>query len=290
MKRSAISQINLYLPVLIPILFLSILPLLRGIYIGFTNYELGSQIEFNGLDNYRYMLGDQFFWRSFKVGFIWTIVVTAAQVGLGLLLAILLNFKIRFTSIYAVLMMAPWAMPPVIRGIIWRQLYDPDTGVVNALLVNIGLIYEPINWLSSFEFAIPAIIIAGVWGGIPAMAVFLLAGLQSISNELYEAARLEGANHWQVFKNITLPLLKPILAIIIALDFMWNFNSFGLVWVLTEGGPGGITRLPMLAAYEEAFRYGYVGYAAAIGNVMVVIISLVLFVYLRVQFRERLAS
>lgn len=290
MKISKSSQLNLFLPVLIPIIFLSVIPLLRGIYIGFTDYELGGQINFNGLDNYRYMLGDQFFWRSFRVGIIWTVVVTAAQVVLGLLLAILLNLKIRFTSIYTVLMLAPWAMPPVIRGIIWRQLYDPDTGVINAALVNLGLIYEPVNWLSSFEFAIPAIIIAGIWGGIPAMAVFLLAGLQSIGNELYEAARLDGASRWQEFKNITLPLIKPILAIIIALDFMWNFNSFGLVWVLTEGGPGGLTRLPMLAAYEEAFRYGYVGYSAAIGNVMVVIISLVLFVYLRVQFRERLAS
>jgi multiple sugar transport system permease protein len=98
--------------------------------------------------------------------------------------------------------------------------------------------------------------------------------------------RIDGAGTWKEFRHITLPMLTPVMAAVVSLSFMWNFNTFGIVWVLTQGGPGGLTRLPMLAAYEEAFRYGYVGYAAAIGNVMVLIISLVLFSYLRVQLKE----
>ncbi len=280
------GQLRLLLPALLPVLLLSVIPLLRGVYLGFTDYSLGSPIHFNGLANYARMLKDLYFWKSFEVGFIWTIVVTAAQVLLGLCLALLLNRKMRFVSLYSTLMLVPWAMPPIIRGIVWRQVYDPDTGILNALLLRLGLLHESVNWLSSFEYVIPAVIVAGVWGEIPKAAVFLLAGLKAIPEDLYEAARIDGAGWWREFSSITLPMLAPVMAAVISLSFMWNFNTFGIVWVLTQGGPGGLTRLPMLAAYEEAFRYGYVGYAAAIGNVMVVVISIVLFAYMRVQLKE----
>ncbi len=289
-QRQSHESLKLLWPVLLPVLLFSIIPLLRGIYLGFTDYRLGDEIRFNGFENYLQLARDTYFWKSFQVGFLWTLVVTAGQIILGLGLALLLNAKVRFTSIYSLLMLIPWAMPPIIRGIVWRQIYDMDSGWLNAALLDLGFIARPINWLSSFEYAIPAVIVAGVWGEIPKAAVFLLAGLQSISKELYEAGRIDGANRAREFFHITLPMLSPVLAAIVSLTFMWNFNTFGLIWVLTEGGPGGLTRLPMLAAYEEAFRYGYVGYAAAIGNVMVGIISLVLFFYLRVQLRERLAA
>jgi ABC-type sugar transport systems, permease components len=167
-------------------------------------------------------------------------------------------------------------------------MYDSDTGVFNYVFMNLGILDHPINWLNSFEYAIPAIIIVGIWGEMPKAAVFLLAGLQTIPEQLYEAAKLDGANMWHEFRHITLPALKPVIASTVSLAFMWNFNAFGLVWVLTQGGPGGTTRLPMLAAYEEAFRYGNVGYAAAIGNVMVIAILIVLYFYLRKQLKERI--
>ncbi len=281
------GQLTFLWPVLVPVLLFSILPLLRGIYLGFTDYQLGSGIKFNGLANYVQMMHDHYFWRSFRVGFIWTLTVTAGQIILGMCLALLLHSHIRFKPVYGALMLVPWAMPPVVRGIIWRHMYDPDSGALNIILTGAGILDKPVNWLASFEYAIPAVIIAGIWGEIPKAALFLLAGLKSIPKDLYEASRIDGAGSRREFFHITLPLLKPVLAAIVSLSFMWNFNTFGLVWVLTQGGPGGMTRLPMLAAYEEAFRYGYVGYAAAIGNVMVIIISLVLFMYLRVQYREQ---
>lgn len=262
-------------------------PLVRGIYLGFTDYRLGDPISFNGLENYIQLFNDEYFWSSFKIGMIWTIAVTAIQVILGLGLALLLNTKVRFLSFYTILILIPWATPPIIRGILWRQMYEPSTGAVNILLSNAGLISAPINWLSSFEYVIPAVIVAGVWGEISKAAIFLLAGLQTISNDLYEAGKIDGAGLWEQFWHITLPVLKPVLAAIVSLTFMWNFNTFGIIWVLTQGGPGGLTRLPMLAAYEEGFKYGYIGYAAAIGNVMVIILSLLLFMYIRVQLRER---
>ncbi len=289
-SKKELGQIQLLFPVIVLVTVFSLLPLLRGIYLGFTDYRLGDPISFNGIENYIQLFNDEYFWNSFKIGMIWTIVVTALQVGLGLVLALLLNNKIKFASIYTVLILLPWATPPIIRGILWRQMYDPNTGAVNILLTDAGIISAPINWLSSFEYVIPAVIVAGVWGEISKAAIFLLAGLQTISNDLYEASKIDGAKLWDQFRHITIPSLKPVLAAIISLTFMWNFNTFGIIWVLTQGGPGGLTRLPMLAAYEEGFRYGYIGYAAAIGNVMVLILSLVLFMYIRVQLRERKES
>ncbi|MFA6978552.1 MAG: sugar ABC transporter permease [Ignavibacteriaceae bacterium] len=278
---------QLLLPVILLVTVFSLIPLLRGIYLGFTDYRLGDPISFNGIQNYIQLFNDEYFWNSFKIGMVWTIIVTALQVSLGLGLALLLNTKVRFVSFYTILILIPWATPPIIRGILWRQMYEPNTGAVNILLSGAGLISTPINWLSSFEYVIPAVIVAGVWGEISKAAIFLLAGLQTIPHDLYEASKIDGAGIWDQFWHITLPVLKPVLAAIISLTFMWNFNTFGIIWVLTQGGPGGMTRLPMLAAYEEGFKYGYIGYAAAIGNVMVIILSLILFMYIRVQLRER---
>lgn len=129
-------------------------------------------------------------------------------------------------------------------------------------------------------------IIVGVWAGMPQTTVVLLAGLQGVARELHEAAAVDGASAWHRFRHVTLPALTPVIVAITSLDFIWNFNSFGLVYVLTAGGPGGKTMLPMLFAYEEAFRYGNYGYAAALGNVMVVIIVALLAVYLRRRMRE----
>ncbi|MGE5681250.1 MAG: carbohydrate ABC transporter permease [Bacillota bacterium] len=281
------GQIQLLLPVILLVSVFSLAPLLRGIYLGFTDYRLGDPIKFNWFENYVQLFNDEYFWRSFRIGIVWTVVVTAIQIILGLGLSLLLNTKVKFVSVYTILALIPWATPPIIRGILWRQMYEPYTGAVNILLGSVGLISAPINWLSSFEYVIPAVIVAGVWGEISKAAIFLLSGLQTISAELYEAAKIDGAGQWHQFWHITLPMLKPILAAIISLTFMWNFNTFGIIWVLTQGGPGGLTRLPMLAAYEEGFRYGYIGYAAAIGNVMVIILSVMLFMYIRVQLRER---
>ena len=286
-RNRNLDQLQLLLPIMVPVLLLSFIPLIRGIYIGFTDYELGGQINFSGLDNYRIMMQDRFFWRSMGVGFLWTAIVTALQIGLGMILALLLNQGLRWTSLYSVLMLVPWAMPPIVRGLMWRQIYSPDTGALNLILTQMGIIDNPINWLASCEWALPAIIVAGVWGEVPKAALFFLAGLKTIPGSLYEAAELDGASAFRKFRHITLPMMKPIMAAVVSLSFMWNFNAFGLIWILTQGGPGGLTRLPMLAAYEEAFRYGYVGYAAAIGNVMVIIISVFLFFYLKVQLKER---
>jgi multiple sugar transport system permease protein len=281
----------LMIPALLPVLVFSLAPLVQGVALSFTDYELGNRrIGFAGLANYTYLLSDTQFWRSFRVGGIWTAAVTVGEVGLGLMLAMLLNARLPGQTLARVLVLAPWAIPPVIKGLMWRLIYHPDAGALNGALLSLGMIDRPIHWLTSFTYALPAVIVVGIWASLPTTTVVLLAGLQSIPLEIREAAAIDGAGAWGQFRHVTLPLMKPVILSIGALQTMWNFNSFGLVFILTEGGPAGSTRLPMLFAYEEAFMFGNLAYASALGTAMVLVIGLFLVVYMRTQFREAQAG
>ncbi|MEP6630928.1 MAG: sugar ABC transporter permease [Lapillicoccus sp.] len=278
----------LLLPSLVPVVLFSVYPLLNGIWLGFTDAQAGYQVQYrpNGIENYTRLLKDDLFWNSFKIGLIWAFAVTILQFVLALGLAMLLNAGLRFQWLVRPLALVPWAMPSVIVAILWKLIYQPDAGILNAALRAVGIIDTNVNWLGSFELALPAVIVVGVWAGMPQTTITLLAGLQNTPHDLHEAAALDGANTWQRFWTVTWPALRPIAIAISSLDFVWNFNSFGLVYVLTEGGPGGRTQLPMLFAYQRAFGNGEFGYAAALGNAMVVVILAIMGVYLWRQLRE----
>jgi multiple sugar transport system permease protein len=281
----------LVIPALLPIVILSVAPLARGIYLAFTDARAGLDVTTNfiGLDNFRELLQDDLFINAFKIGIIWAVVVTAIQFVLALGLALLLSQNLRGRWIARSLALIPWAMPPVVVGIMWKLFFQPQAGILNETLRRTGLPGENIDWLSSFSWALPAVIVVGVWAGMPQTTIALLAGLQSIQDELHEAAAVDGATTWQRFRTITLPQLKPVIIAITSLDVIWNFNSFGLVYVLTEGGPAGKTELPMLFAYNQAFKYGEFGYASALGCAMVVVIASALIVYLWGRLREATA-
>ncbi|MDI3402276.1 sugar ABC transporter permease [Streptomyces sp. B-S-A6] len=271
----------LVLPALIPILVLSVGPLLYGIALSFTDSQSGrtAATQWVGALNFQDLLQDTLFWDSFRIGLLWAVGVTVPQFFLALGLALLLNQNLRFRWLARALAIIPWAMPEVVVGIMWRLVYHPDAGVLNETLANLGL-GEGRDWLTGTATALFAVIVVGVWAGMPQTTVALLAGLQNTPRELHEAAAMDGAGAWRRFHTVTWPAIKPVALSITALNFIWNFNSFALVYVLTQGGPGGRTRLPMLFAYEEAFRYGQFGYAAAMGCVMVAVISVILAFYL----------
>lgn len=286
--RDRRAMLLLLLPSLVPVVLFSVYPLVNGVWLGFTDAQAGYDVQFhvNGLDNYVRLLHDELFWNSFKIGLVWAFSVTILQFLLALGLALLLNAGLRFQWLVRPLALVPWAMPSVIVAILWKLIYQPDAGLLNAVLSKLGIIHTNIDWLGSFSLALPAVIVVGVWAGMPQTTITLLAGLQNTPTELHEAAALDGANTWQRFRTVTWPALKPIAIAISSLDFVWNFNSFGLVYVLTEGGPGGRTMLPMLFAYQRAFGNGEFGYAAALGNAMVIVIMAILGVYLWRQLRE----
>ncbi len=276
----------LVLPALVPILVLSVGPLLYGILLAFTDAQSGrtAATRWIGALNFRDLLHDTLFWESFRIGLVWAVGVTVPQFLLALGLALLLNQDLRLRGLARALAIVPWAMPEVVVGIMWRLVYNPDAGVLNETLRDLGL-GDGRDWLSGLATALPAVIVVGVWAGLPQTTVALLAGLQNVPRELHEAAAVDGAGAWRRFRAVTWPALRPVALAITALNLIWNLNSFALVYVLTSGGPGGKTRLPMLFAYEEAFRYGQFGYAAAMGCVLVAVVSILLAVFLAGRLR-----
>lgn len=280
------EAIALAIPALIPIVIFSVIPLLTGIYLGFTDSTLrrNHDTQFTGLDNYERLLGDERFWSSFTIGLIWATSVSLITLVAALGLALLLNSDMKFQGFTRVLALIPWAMPPVVVAIMWRMIYSPTNGPLNAGLGALGL--PAPNWLGDVNTALPAVIVVAVWSGIPQTTVLLLAGLQQIPAEHHEAAAVDGAGTLRRLGHVTLPALRPIMIATTSLDFIWSFNSFGLVYVMTEGGPGGKTMLPMLFTYLEAFRNRETGYASAMGNVLVIAVVLMLSFYLIHQFRR----
>ncbi len=277
----------LVLPSLLPVLVLSVAPLLVGVLLAFTDARLVRRPEYSvvGLENFTRLMDNGFFWESFRIGMVWAVSVTLLQLVAAMGLALLLAGDLRLQGLTRVLALIPWAMPPVVVAIMWRMIYSPNAGPLNATLGAVGL-PDDINWLADFSTALPAVVLVGVWVGMPQTTVTLLAGLQQIPSELHEAASMDGAGAMRRFRSVTLPSLRPIITSITSLNFIWNFNSFSLVYVLTEGGPGGKTMLPMLFTYLEAFKNRNIGYAAAMGVVLVIVVVALLSVYLWSQFRE----
>ncbi|GHD44696.1 sugar ABC transporter permease [Mycetocola manganoxydans] len=286
-RREAVA---LVIPALLPIIIFSVIPLASGVALGFTDATLkrNAEINFIGFGNFIELLGDHRFWGSFGIGIVWAGSVALLTLVCAMALALLLNSDLRLKGLTRVLALIPWAMPPVVIAIVWRMIYNPNSGPLNGALEVFGI--PGVNWLGDFSTALPAVIVVGVWSGIPQTTVLLLAGMQSISAEQHEAAAVDGAGAIRRFWHITLPSLRPIIIAVTALDFIWQFNSFGLIYVLTEGGPGGRTMIPPLFTYLEAFRNREIGYASAMGDVLVIAIMLILSLYLVNQFRQSKGS
>ncbi len=282
-RREAIA---LVVPATLPIIVFSMIPLMAGVYLGFTDATLrrNDTADFIGLDNFVRLTGDTLFWSSFRIGLIWALSCCLLTLVASMGLALLLNADLRLKSLTRVLALIPWAMPPVVVAIMWRMIYSPTTGPLNAALEAVGL--PGVNWLGDFSTALPAVIVVAVWSGMPQTTVLLLAGMQQIPTEQLEAAAVDGANAARRFWHVTLPALRPVIFASTSLDFIWSFNSFGLVYVMTEGGPGGRTMLPMLFTYLEAFKNRNIGYASAMGDVLVLAVLVMLSLYLLQQFRK----
>jgi multiple sugar transport system permease protein len=204
---------------------------------------------------------------------------------LGLLIALLLDRRGWFYNALRSVFFVPVVLSSVVVSIIWTRMMADD-GVLNQTLRGLG-VHDPPGWLSDPDIAVYSIGIILSWQTLGFCVVVYLAGLQGVPKELHEAAAIDGAGSWARFRYVTWPSLRPVVMAITSLNFIWNFNEFGLVYVMTAGGPGGQTMLPMLFAYNEAFRYGNFGYAAAMGDVMVVLVVLLMLVYLRARLRER---
>mgnify|MGYP006286696029 FL=1 len=210
-------------------------------------------VEFIGMDNFVSLVKNQEFWSSLKRTTIWTVSSVLGKTLIGLSIALLLNQKFKFRGFYRTLILIPWVTPQVVSAIIWRWVYNGEYGMLNYVLMKLGLINTGVSWLGHKTTAFIAAVINDLWIGIPFMIVVFLSGLQGIPDELYEAAKVDGANRLQRLCKITLPQLKPVFLTATILSIIWTFNSFNIIWVLTKGGPVNATETLVIKTYKEAF-------------------------------------
>lgn len=263
-------RIGKYQPVLIFIfpaaifLFLfTLFPLFFSIFLSFTKFDF-TKMEFVGLYNYFKLVNDQYLYKALINTILFTLAGVAACFTFSLAAALLLNEKLKFRGVFRALFLLPWIVPSVVAAAIWMCLYSSSYGVLNYYLQQLGFISSPIEWLGNTETVLPALILISLWKFVPWYTVSILAGLQSIPEYLYEAAKIDGAGRIARFRYITLPSLKSIFVIILSLGFIWRWNHFDIVWLLTGGGPAFSSHLIVTYIYLTTFGMFEAGYGAAI--------------------------
>jgi multiple sugar transport system permease protein len=220
---------------------------------------------FVGLSNYVYAFRQTAFWHSLWRTLYFTVTSVGLELALGLLFALLLNERFPGNLGARLAMLFPWALLTVSNGLLWAWILNPTYGIANALLLSLGVLQAPKTWLSDTFWTMHVIILADAWKTVPTMTLLLLAGLQPIAPDLYEAAAVDGATRWQQFSRITLPLLRPMILVAVALRTIAAFRVFDVIYVLTgNGGPADSTKVLAFYAYDQAFRYLFFGYGAAI--------------------------
>lgn len=262
-------------------------PLGLGIWLGFTDTKVGREGIFIGVENYELLFDDSVFRLSVFNTLLYTVAASIVKFGLGLWLALILNHHIPFKAFIRAIVLLPWIVPTVLSAIAWWWIYDSQFSIISWVLVKLGWIDHYIDFLGEPNIARASVIVANIWRGIPFVAISLLAGLQTISPSLYEAAVLDGATPWQRFRYITLPMLSPIIAVVMTFSVLFTFTDFQLIWVLTRGGPINATHLMATLSFQRAIPGGNLGEGAAIATAMVpFLFAAIAFSYFGLQRRR----
>lgn len=241
-------------------------PFLLGVWLSFTNTALGGTGSFVGLQNYVYLVLDSVFQITTFNTVLYTAVAVGAKLVFGLVLALVLNWDFRCKGVVRAVVLLPWIVPTAFSALVFWWMFDATFSPISWVLLKAGLISTRIDYLGQPNMARCSIIIANVWRGVPFFSIGFLAGLQTITPTLYEAAAVDGATEWRQFWHITLPLLGPLLAIITTFSTIWTFADFQLVWIMTRGGPANATHLYGTLAFQRAIQGGRFGEGAAISN------------------------
>ena len=244
-------------------------PLVKGVWLSFTDARIGRAGTFVGLENYEWLWDDTVFWLSVFNTLLYTIVASAVKFVVGLYLALLLNRNLPFKSLIRSIVLIPFVVPTVLSAIAFWWIFDSQFSIISWSLRHLGVIETNINFLGDPNMARACVIFANIWRGIPFIAITLLAGLQTVSPSLYEAATIDGATPMQIFNKITLPLLTPIIAVVMTFSVLFTFTDFQLIWAMTRGGPVNATHLMATLSYQRGILSGQLGEGAAIATAMV---------------------
>ena len=266
-------------PAAIAMIALIVYPMLYGIYLSFFNTNLVNRWKFVGLQYYLQAFTESEFYSSVLLTFGFMILVVVGHFVVGFILASILNKQFIGRTVFRAIFMLPWLFPETVIALLFTWIMNPMYGVLNSILKSLGLISSNVSWLGSASLAFPSIVAVCIWKGYPLVMTMILSGLQSISHDLYEAARIDGANKWQQFLHVTVPGLKPVLTTTIILDSVWWFKQYTLVYTMTGGGPGDATNLISLNIYGTAFNDLRFGKAAAWGVIVFIICYLVSKIY-----------
>ncbi|MDT0343917.1 carbohydrate ABC transporter permease [Streptomyces litchfieldiae] len=277
-------------PLLVYLIAFYAYPLVRNVELSLKDYTLRSFVQgdapFTGLDNYREILDDPAFLPAARNTLTFTFVSILFQYGIGLALAVFFHQNFRLSATLRALFLVPWLLPLIVSASTWSWMLNSETGVVNSALGAFGL--PPVNWLTSPDWSLAAVIIANIWIGIPFNLVILYSGLQNIPRDLYEAAALDGAGGWQQFRRITFPLLRPVSAITVLLGLVYTLKVFDIIWIMTRGGPGDSSTTLSTWSYDLGFGSltPHFGPGAAVGNLLILLALVFGLVYIRVQRRQ----
>ncbi len=267
----------LLLPTVILLLLLSLFPMFYSLWLSFNEWNLADRTatwHFVGLKNFVVMFTtDPFFWSAVRVTLVFVGVTVIIETLLGLGISLLLNDEFRGRGMVRTIIVFPLMISPVVVGLIWRFMYNTDRGMVNYLLYLLGI--DIVDWLGRQATALPAVMLADVWEWTPFIALILMAALQALPDEPFEAALIDGASRWQMFRYVTLPMIRPALMVAILIRTMDAFKIFDTIYVLTLGGPGVSTQVLGLYTYKWGFKFFQMGYASAMSYVMILMLVIV---------------
>ncbi|OQO94144.1 hypothetical protein B1813_04845 [Saccharomonospora piscinae] len=282
MRQHATPYLHLA-PALLAIVLTTVYPLVSALITSFRHWRLNETREageFVGLQQYERVFTDGTFGNSAWVTLQFTVISVVLSVGLGLGIALVLNNRTRLSALTKALLILPFAVAPALKGFSWRFMLNPDTGVYDQMVDTILPFADDINWLGDPFWALMVIALTEVWGWAPLIALMLLGGLGSISPEVRDAVRVDGANAWQEFWRVTLPLLRPLLLVVVFLKAVFSVKIFDQVVTTTGGGPGRATETLNFFAYSQGFTFLDIGYASAVSWVIVVVLGVLATLYL----------
>jgi multiple sugar transport system permease protein len=288
-RRPSFLPYLLAIPILIYEGIFVLYPIYEGIKSSFyTQANLGTPPVWVGLKNYRRLIDDEFFWRSLKQTFLFMGGVIAASILFGLISAVVLNRAFFGRSAARGIITLPWAFPDVPAVLIFIWMLNPQFGVMNVFANWLPWVDQNPKWLLDPNLALVSLILITAWKGFPFYSLVILASLQTVPAELSEAARVDGANRWQIFRAVTLPYITPTLMLLVVLASIYAFKQFTIIWLMTGGGPAGATETVVIRVYQTAFRFYDFSYAATIGVAGFLIVLTISLVFLYVQRRQEL--
>ena len=264
LQRKGVLGFLFTLPADIILLLLLAYPFILGIWLSFTNTIIGRTGSFVGLENYIDLFHSDVFWLTAFNTVLYTVVAVFFKLLLGFGLAIVLNQDFKGKGLMRAIVLLPWIVPTALSTIAFWWIFDSNFSCISWLFLKLGLMKTPINFLGSTVNARISVIIVNIWRGIPFFTIGLMAGLQTINQTLYEAADIDGATPWIKFKNITLPLIMPLLSVITTFSIIWTFADFQLIWIMTRGGPDNATHIFGTLSFQRAIAGGHLGEGAAI--------------------------